>query len=149
MTVHCVALPVSTSIFKLLFVCACSAPQPALAAAARDCYESATALDLSFKPDFEAGWRSECGFRTPASWEYDCRTMRIDRYCTVLLLLGCLLHAQQDTGMITGQVMDATGSAIPSARVLLVNTGTNVQTSVLTNSDGLFVAAPLRIGYIP
>ena len=72
--------------------------------------------------------------------------MRIDRYCTVLLLLGCLLHAQQDTGMITGRVMDATGSAIPSASVLLVNTGTNLRTSVLTNSDGLFVAAPLRIG---
>jgi hypothetical protein len=72
--------------------------------------------------------------------------MRIGGCCIAVFLLSCRVNAQQDTGMITGQVMDATGSAIPSARVLLVNTGTNVQTSVLTNSDGLFVAAPLRIG---
>src|SRR5947207_132909 len=72
--------------------------------------------------------------------------MRINTRCIVFLFLARVVSAQQDTGMITGQVLDATGSAIPSAKVLLVNTGTNGQTSVLTNNDGLFVAAPLRIG---
>jgi len=65
---------------------------------------------------------------------------------TSLFLLACSLMAQQDTGMITGQVLDATGSAVPGATILLVNAGTNVRTSVVTNDDGLFVATPLRIG---
>ncbi|MBI3682753.1 MAG: TonB-dependent receptor [Acidobacteria bacterium] len=54
--------------------------------------------------------------------------------------------AQQDTGIITGLVTDATGSVIPSAAISLVNTGTNVRTTVATNADGLFVATPMRIG---
>src|SRR6266498_2979982 len=66
--------------------------------------------------------------------------------CSILFFLASAMYAQQDTGMITGQILDASGSAIPLATVLLVNTGTNVQTSVATNSDGLFVATPLRIG---
>ena len=70
--------------------------------------------------------------------------MRIPR--ALVFLLASAMYAQQDTGMITGQILDATGSAIPLATVLLVNTGTNVQTSVSTNTDGLFVATPLRIG---
>src|SRR5437867_963439 len=72
--------------------------------------------------------------------------MDVNVRCTILLLLASAMYAQQDTGMITGQILDPTGSAIPLATVLLVNTGTNVQTSVSTNSDGLFVATPLRIG---
>src|SRR3989442_5061989 len=72
--------------------------------------------------------------------------MDVNIRCTILVLLASTMYAQQDTGMITGQVLDATGSAIPLATVLLVNTGTNVQTSVSPNSDGLFVATPLRIG---
>jgi hypothetical protein len=72
--------------------------------------------------------------------------MDINVRCALFFLLASSMGAQQDTGMITGQILDATGSAIPSATVLLVNTGTNAQTSVSTNSDGLFVAAPLRIG---
>jgi len=48
--------------------------------------------------------------------------------------------------MITGQVLDGTGSAIPLANVFLVHSGTNVRTAVSTNSEGLFVATPMRIG---
>jgi hypothetical protein len=54
--------------------------------------------------------------------------------------------AQQDTGMITGQVLDGSGSAIPAATVVLIQTDTNVRTTVNTNADGLFVATPMRIG---
>ncbi|MFN7923306.1 MAG: carboxypeptidase regulatory-like domain-containing protein [Bryobacteraceae bacterium] len=65
---------------------------------------------------------------------------------TALVLFASLAVAQQDTGMITGSVLDSTGSAVPSATVSLVNTGTNVRTTVTTNADGLFVATPMRIG---
>ena len=64
----------------------------------------------------------------------------------IAISFAITLIAQQDTGMITGQILDATGSAIPAARVLLINTATNIRTTVITSSDGLFVAAPMRIG---
>jgi hypothetical protein len=60
--------------------------------------------------------------------------------------LATAIRAQQDTGMITGIVLDGTGSAVPGANVQLVNMATNVRTAVTTDSDGLFVATPLRIG---
>src|SRR5262249_11247598 len=53
---------------------------------------------------------------------------------------------QQDTGMITGEVSDSTGSAVPGASVTVTNRDTNVNTKVITGSDGIFVATPLRIG---
>jgi hypothetical protein len=54
--------------------------------------------------------------------------------------------AQQDTGIITGVVTDPSGSAIPSATVVLLNAGTNARTKVTTDDSGFFVATPLRIG---
>ena len=63
-----------------------------------------------------------------------------------LLAASLVCQGQQDTGTITGQVTDATGSVIPSAVILFVNTATNVRTTVTTNNDGLFVATPMRIG---
>ena len=73
-------------------------------------------------------------------------TLRLLRPMASFVLLALVGSAQQDTGIITGQVTDATGSVIPSAAILLVNTATNVRTIVTTNADGLFVATPMRIG---
>ncbi|MFN0104332.1 MAG: carboxypeptidase-like regulatory domain-containing protein [Bryobacteraceae bacterium] len=47
-------------------------------------------------------------------------------------LFALTTFAQQDTGMITGQVLDATASAVPAATVFLVHTGTSVRTTVGT-----------------
>ena len=63
---------------------------------------------------------------------------------SMLLAVSC--YAQQDTGTITGVVADPSGSAIPKAAVRFLNTGTNTATTVITDSEGLFVATPLRIG---
>jgi len=52
-------------------------------------------------------------------------TLRLLRPITGSVLLAFVCAAQQDTGIITGQVTDATGSVIPSAAILLVNTATN------------------------
>jgi len=73
-------------------------------------------------------------------------SLRLLRPIASFVLLAFVGSAQQDTGIITGQVTDATGSMIPSAAILLVNTATNVRTTVTTNADGLFVATPMRIG---
>lgn len=70
----------------------------------------------------------------------------LKHFVTIPFLFCAVGLAQQDTGMITGQVVDSSGSAVPSATVALVNSATNVKTTVNTNSDGLFVATPMRIG---
>lgn len=69
------------------------------------------------------------------------------RLCVAILCLSAgISFAQQDTGVITGVVTDPTGSAVPNATVALLNTGTNTSTAITTDSNGLFVATPLRIG---
>src|SRR5262245_63911636 len=73
------------------------------------------------------------------------------RFCSKVLLSTYLLcasicFAQQDTGIITGVITDPSGSPIPNAAVVLLNTGTNASMTVNTASKGLFVATPLRIG---
>src|SRR5215510_7458765 len=68
------------------------------------------------------------------------------RLAIPFLLCIPLLLAQQDTGLITGQVTDPTGSAVPDAAVTVVNRDTNIGVKVSTGSDGIFVATPLRIG---
>src|SRR5215510_733015 len=73
------------------------------------------------------------------------------RFCSNVLLSTYLLcasicFAQQDTGIITGVITDPNGSPIPNAAVALLNTGTNASMTVNTDSNGLFVATPLRIG---
>ena len=64
---------------------------------------------------------------------------------TILFFSAAVAFAQQDTGIITGVITDQSGSAVPNATVALLNTGTNTTTTVTTDNDGLFVAAPLPV----
>ena len=57
-----------------------------------------------------------------------------------------LLHAQVDTGSITGTVTDSTGAVVGGAKVTLVNEGTDVTLSTNSGSDGNYVFSPVRIG---
>ncbi|MBT9330592.1 TonB-dependent receptor [Paracidobacterium acidisoli] len=61
----------------------------------------------------------------------------------LLFLMSIQVSAQIDTGSVTGTVRDATGGAIPGAKVEVVNTSTNVVTPVVTNSDGTYVVLAL------
>lgn len=65
---------------------------------------------------------------------------------SIYFLCASVCFAQQDTGIITGVISDPSGSAIPNAAVVLLNVGTNASMTVNTDSNGLFVATPLRIG---
>lgn len=60
--------------------------------------------------------------------------------------LGGSLHAQVDTGSISGKVADASGAVITSAKVTLTNEGTGASLSTVTNPDGLYTFTPVRIG---
>lgn len=55
-------------------------------------------------------------------------------------------HAQTVTGTVTGIVTDTTGAVIPGAQVMAHNLDTNVDSSAITDSAGLYRIAFLPIG---
>ena len=71
------------------------------------------------------------------------------RYCLIACILismcagfiGPLPSAfgQGATGAINGTVLDSSGAAVPGAKVVLQNTATGAQRSVLTNATGSYV----------
>jgi hypothetical protein len=64
----------------------------------------------------------------------------------VTWLGGTLLHAQVDTGSITGTITDASGAVISGAKVTLTNQGTGASLTTTTSSDGVYKFSPVRIG---
>ncbi len=64
----------------------------------------------------------------------------------ILLFFGGFAFGQADQGTITGVVTDTTGAAIPNAQLTLTNIGTNLALQGKTNSDGIFVFSPVKIG---
>ena len=59
---------------------------------------------------------------------------------SIAVLVFCFSAAGQTaTGIIQGRVSDATGSAVPDARVTVENPRTGVRQSLVTNSEGTFV----------
>ncbi len=71
------------------------------------------------------------------------------RLSTILVsafLLSAALWAQFDTGSITGSVTDPAGSAVPGAKITLVNAATGVNLSTLTNENGIYEFANVRVG---
>lgn len=66
---------------------------------------------------------------------------------TVFLLLASgTMSAQLDTGSITGTVTDASGAAIPSARITLTNVATNTNTVTQSTPTGTYVFNDLLPG---
>ena len=63
-----------------------------------------------------------------------------------LALVSAPFMAAQDTATMTGTVTDPSGSAVPSAQVTLLNTGTQFTRTVETNSSGQYIAASIPTG---
>ncbi len=57
-----------------------------------------------------------------------------------------VLHAQVDTGSITGTVTDQSGAVINGAKVSLTNEGTGASLTTTTTSDGVYKFSPVRVG---
>ena len=57
------------------------------------------------------------------------------------------LHAQFDTGTITGTVTDSTGAVVSNAAVVIENLGTGKKVSATTNGAGNFTASALPFGH--
>ncbi len=70
------------------------------------------------------------------------------RYLIFAALLFALhpLVAQQDTGLITGEVLDESGAPVANASVEAKNAGTGIVSRVTTGHEGSYTTQPLRIG---
>ncbi|MBI3693362.1 MAG: TonB-dependent receptor, partial [Acidobacteria bacterium] len=72
--------------------------------------------------------------------------MRISRCCCLALLLAAGLRGQQDMGVITGLITDATGAAVPGAKVTALNRDTNENWGAETSGVGTYTVGPMRVG---
>jgi len=69
----------------------------------------------------------------------------------IALVIGCALTpglgvAQQDQGVITGRVTDASGAVLPGVTVVATRVATGVASQALTNADGLYTIPALPVG---
>lgn len=82
--------------------------------------------------------------------------MQAKQRTILLTLLSCLLIAclvaptpglsQQVTASITGKVLDATGAAVPGAKVTATDTERGTQITATTNSEGFYNLSNLPVG---
>jgi len=63
-----------------------------------------------------------------------------------LLFVFPLLTPAQDTGYISGTVVDKSGATVPDAEVVIANVGGNLTRTSTTNADGAYVVAALPGG---
>jgi hypothetical protein len=69
---------------------------------------------------------------------------------TAVLFCAAALPATAQTsgvGNITGTVTDSTGAAVPNAAVIVKNTDTGIERSIVSNSDGSYSATFLQPGH--
>src|SRR5262249_51771857 len=65
----------------------------------------------------------------------------------LLLLYSCAAFAQvAPTGVLTGEVRDATGGAVANAAVVVINTGTEARREAITSATGRFSFPLLPVG---
>ncbi len=67
-------------------------------------------------------------------------------FSVLLLLIPLALRAQESSARVSGQVTDATGAAVPNAKVTITNLATHVPRVLTTNSAGDYVAPNLEPG---
>src|SRR5215813_4447184 len=65
---------------------------------------------------------------------------------TLALAVCVLAYAQFDTGSITGLIKDASGSAVPDAKVTLIDEATGVNLSTKSNEAGIYEFSNVRVG---
>jgi hypothetical protein len=75
-------------------------------------------------------------------------TLRMLSYIllAVLLAIPFSLHAQQNSGTITGSVTDPSGAAIPGATITVTNTATADKVTAKADGQGNFTVAQLPVG---
>lgn len=72
--------------------------------------------------------------------------MKILRLLPVFLLFCACLLAQFETAVVLGTVRDASQSAVPGAKVTLLNIGTGIQAGATTDDNGNYLFNNVKIG---
>jgi len=70
--------------------------------------------------------------------------MRLVKISVFILLLSSIIIGQTNRGGISGTVKDSNGAVVPNAKVTITNIGTGQSTTLMTSSDGNFVANSLE-----
>src|SRR4051812_3732912 len=68
------------------------------------------------------------------------------KFLCLLISSSFALHAQVITASLEGIVTDGTGAVVPAAKVGVINTATNVTTSLVTDAAGRFLALSVPPG---
>src|SRR5436190_2279944 len=66
--------------------------------------------------------------------------------CVLIAAISPSLLAQSERGTISGTVRDSTGAVVPGAAIKVINTATNLVTSLVSNDSGDYIAASLPVG---
>src|SRR5690349_18092839 len=79
------------------------------------------------------------------------RPTRVRRQSWLLAVLVALLSAapawaQTITGRIDGRVTDSSGAVLPGATITIVNVGTGLTTTQVTDDNGTYTATNLPVG---
>lgn len=73
--------------------------------------------------------------------------MRPALFCvTSILLCGISLRAQDPNATVSGRVLDPSGAAVPGTQVMVINDGTNIGYSAVTNDAGIYSLASVPPG---
>jgi hypothetical protein len=71
---------------------------------------------------------------------------RIATLAVLVLLLTIAAFAQNNTGIISGKIVDPTGAVVPNAQITVTQADTGVDSASESNSEGLFRVPGLRDG---
>src|SRR5258708_21345209 len=66
--------------------------------------------------------------------------------CASSLVFSAALFGQSERGTISGTVTDASGAAVPQAKVNAINTATNIAVATVSNETGDYVLPNLPAG---
>src|ERR1035438_1885858 len=75
-----------------------------------------------------------------------CMVRGLLAFAVGVILSVSSLHAQVDTGSISGTIPDPTGAVVTGAKVTLTNEGTGASLSTTAGADGVYDLSPVRIG---
>src|SRR3989442_15852909 len=69
----------------------------------------------------------------------------------LLMIVACALApgvslAQQDQGVITGRVTDASGAVLPGVTIVATRVATGVASQAVTTAEGLYTIPALAVG---
>jgi hypothetical protein len=79
-------------------------------------------------------------------WRQVSKATKISLFTLALTSTSIKALAQADQGSINGTVTDATGAVVPAAQVTLTNTDTALVLKTQTDSSGVYIFSPIKIG---